>query len=115
LVTRSGDRIAVRWFDTHGEQFHTKLMLLRRENSVVVLGGSANLTRRNVGDYNLEADLRFVLPSDAPVAVESTAYFDRIFLNEGGNYTLPFERYRDDNWLKRVRYRLEEFSGFCSY
>ena len=27
LVTASGERIAVRWYRTHGEQFHTKLAL----------------------------------------------------------------------------------------
>ena len=115
LVTRSDGRIAVRWYDTHGEQFHTKLLMVTRGESVVVMGGSANLTRRNIGDYNLEADLRFVLPRQAPLASSTTTYFDRIFTNRGGDFTLPFEAYRDDGWVKRVLYRLEEFTGFCSF
>jgi hypothetical protein len=62
LVTSSDGRIQVRWYDTHGEQFHTKLVMVKTADSVVVMGGSANLTRRNIEDYNLEADLRFILP-----------------------------------------------------
>jgi hypothetical protein len=115
LVSRSGGGVAVRWYDTHGEQFHTKLVTVSRGDSVVIFGGSANLTRRNINDYNLEADLRFALPEGAPLAMAVGRYFDRIFTNEGGDFTLPFEAYRDDSWLKRILYRLEEFTGFCSY
>jgi hypothetical protein len=115
LVIKSQGRISVRWFDTHGEQFHTKLVMVSREDSTVIMGGSANLTRRNIGDYNLEADLRFVLPPDAPLAMDVTAFFTRIYSNDGGDFSLPFQKYRDDNLLKRIRYRLEEFSGFCMY
>jgi phosphatidylserine/phosphatidylglycerophosphate/cardiolipin synthase-like enzyme len=115
LVTRSDGRIAVRWYDTHGEQYHTKLVAVFRGDTVTVMGGSANLTRRNIGDYNLEADLRFVLPPDAPVAKAATAYFDRVFANEDGKYTLPFESYRDDSLVKRIVYRVQEFTGLSSF
>lgn len=115
LVTRSGGGIRVRWYDTHGEQFHTKLVRVTLEDSVVVFGGSANLTRRNIGDFNLEADLRFSLSSEAPLARSVGDYFERVFGNQGGEYTLPYEAYRDDSLLKRIRYRIEEFTGFCSY
>ncbi len=108
-------RISVRWYDTHGEQFHTKLVMVTRGDSVVILGGSANLTRRNIDDYNLEADLRFVLPRQDPFAIATAAYFDRIFTNLDGDFTLPFDAYRDESWIKRVVYRLEEFTGFCSF
>lgn len=115
LIDKSAGRISVRWYDTHGEQFHTKLVLVGRSDSVTILGGSANLTRRNIGDFNLEADLRFVVPVDAPLAAATTEYFDRIFQNRGGAFTVPFEAYQDDSWIKTVRYRLEEATGFCSY
>lgn len=115
LVTQSEGRISVRWYDTHGEQFHTKLVMVTRGDSVVIMGGSANLTRRNIDDYNLEADLRFLVPRGAPLAVAATNYFERVFTNKDGDFTVPFEAYRDDSWAKRVLYRLEEFTGFCSF
>jgi hypothetical protein len=115
LVTESEGRIQVRWYDTHGEQFHTKLVMVTRGDSVVVLGGSANLTRRNIDDYNLEADLRFALPTGDSLAQETQAYFVGIFTNEGGDYTLPFDAYRDDGLLKRLMYRFQEFTGLSSF
>ena len=113
--TRSDGRIVVRWYDTRGEQFHTKMVIVSRGDSVKVMGGSANLTRRNLDDYNLEEDLRFVLPRTAPLAAATAEYFERIFHNQDGSFTLPLEAYPDDGWLKRLRYRIEEFTGFCSY
>lgn len=115
LVTRSDGRIAVRWYETHGEQYHTKLVTVSRDDTVTVMGGSANLTRRNIDDYNLEADLRFVLPPGAPVASAAMEYFNRVFANDGGEYTLPFEAYRDDGWVKRVLYRVQELTGVSTF
>jgi len=115
LVTRSGGGIQVRWYDTQGEQFHTKLAMVTRGDSVRVLGGSANFTRRNIGDFNLEANLRFSLPKEARLAQDVRGYFERIPTNQNGDYTLPYEAYRDDSLLKRIRYRLEESTGVCSY
>jgi hypothetical protein len=115
LVARSDGRISVRWYDTHGEQYHTKLITVSRNDTVTVMGGSANLTRRNIDDYNLEADLRFVLPEGAPIAVATASYFDRVFANEGVEYTLPFESYRDNSWIKRALYRVQEFTGVSSF
>ena len=48
---RSDGRIKVRWYDTHGEQFHTKLFMVTRGDSVIIMGGSANLTRRNIEGF----------------------------------------------------------------
>lgn len=115
LVSRSEGAIQVRWYDTRGEQFHTKLVSVTRSDSAIVIGGSANLTRRNVGDYNLETDLRIAVPKEHPLARKVGAYFEGIFINRDGDYTLPFEAYRDDGILKRLLYRLQEFSGACTF
>jgi HKD family nuclease len=78
-VASSNGRIAVRWYDTHGEQFHTKLAVFTRGDSVTVVGGSANLTRRNVGDYNLEANVRLWTHRQSPLARALAGYFERIW------------------------------------
>src|SRR5690606_7416619 len=68
LVERSGGKIEVRWYRTHGEQFHTKLALIRRGEELTASLGSANFTRRNIGNYNLEANLGATVAADAPLA-----------------------------------------------
>ena len=105
--------IEVRWYDTHGEQFHTKLLALHSTRGTTLLGGSANLTRRNLGDYNLEADL-LVRASDA-LAAQASDYFERLWSNDSGHFSVPYEAYADNSWVKRVIYRLQEFSGLSSF
>ncbi len=105
----------VRWYDTHGEQFHTKLLLVRRRGEYHVFGGSANFTRRNLRDLNLEADFQVVAMRGHPVAASVAAYFDRLWENDDGEYTVPFERYRDDSWFKVLIYRVQEATGLSSF
>lgn len=115
LRERSGGRIGVRWYETHGEQFHTKLALFVRSDSIAVIGGSANYTRRNLADFNLEADVRLWAAHDTPIAVEVSDYFDRIWSNVDGTYTVDFRAFRDEAPLKRLLYRIQEFTGLCTY
>src|SRR6185369_2489760 len=56
LVSASDGGIHVRWYRTHGEQFHTKLVMIYGSGRLWMTLGSANLTRRNLEDYNLEAN-----------------------------------------------------------
>lgn len=115
LVRRSGGAVRVRWYDTHGEQFHTKLVVVRGAGGMTAFGGSANLTRRNLGDYNLEADLEVRLPRTHSAAREIEAYFERIWRNQGGHHTVAFDAYRDESLVKRLVYRVQEATGLCSY
>ena len=115
LVARSAGRIQVRWYDTRGEQFHTKLVVVNQGESMTVMGGSANLTRRNIDNYNLEADLRFRVPADSPMALAVSEYFERLFTNEGGEFTLPVEAYWHQGLMKRILYRFQELTGFSSF
>ena len=109
------DSVAIRWYDTHGEQFHTKLVAIRHGGEVTMFGGSANLTRRNIDDLNLEADFEVVVPRGHELDRHVSSYFERIWTNDGGHHTVAFETYRDPSWFKRVIYRAQELTGLCSY
>ena len=105
--------IEVRWYDTQGEQFHTKLLAFHTTSGTTLIGGSANLTRRNLGDYNLEADL-LVRASDG-LGVQASDYFERLWSNDDGQFSVPYVAYADDSWVKRVIYRLQEFTELSSF
>lgn len=118
LVTESGAKIQVRWYRTHGEQFHTKLALIRHGRELTASLGSANLTRRNLGNFNLEANVALQLPSDAAVAVEMLGYFDRLWHNDGTRgveFTAPFGAYRDTDVRSYWRYRFMEATGISTF
>jgi phosphatidylserine/phosphatidylglycerophosphate/cardiolipin synthase-like enzyme len=118
LVTRSGERIQVRWYRTHGEQFHTKIAMIRRDDRFIASVGSANLTRRNVGNYNLEANVGVETAADSALAIEMLGYFDRLWNNDGPpgtEYTAAFGAFRDEDKGKYWRYRLMEASGLSTW
>jgi phosphatidylserine/phosphatidylglycerophosphate/cardiolipin synthase-like enzyme len=118
LVTESDGAIEVRWYRTHGEQFHTKLALIARGDQVIASIGSANLTRRNLGNYNLEANLAVAVPRTAPLAAEMQSYFDRLWNNEGApgtEYTAPFGAFQDADRSRYWRYRFMEATGLSTF
>ena len=118
LVTRSGERIEVRWYRTHGEQFHTKIAMVRRGDRFSASLGSANLTRRNVGNYNLEANIALEVGAESALAVEMQSYFDRLWNNDGPpgtEYTAAFGAYRDEDKGRYWRYRIMEATGLSTW
>ena len=89
---------------------------MTRGERLTVSLGSANLTRRNLGNYNLEANVEIELGRTVPLAIEMREYFERLWNNEGGKqYTVPYDAYRDDSALRYWRYRLMEASGLSTF
>ncbi len=118
LVTRSDERIAVRWYRTHGEQFHTKIALVTQGDRLIATLGSSNFTRRNIGGYNLEANVAVHMRADSPLALQMTRYFDRLWDNDGApgvEYTAPFGAWRDQDRVRYWRYRLMEATGLSTF
>lgn len=105
----------VRWYDTNGEQFHTKLMLINKENQSIIIGGSANFTRRNLDDFNLENNLLIETEKNSRIAKDINDYFNRIWTNEDGDYTVDYDKYKNESFLKTALYRFQEWSGLSSF
>jgi phosphatidylserine/phosphatidylglycerophosphate/cardiolipin synthase-like enzyme len=108
--------IPVRWCDTHGEQCHAKMLLLRRAGEVRLIAGSANFTRRNLRDLNLETNVEVRGPRELRVMREAWAYFERVWANElGRRYSVDYEVYADESASKWWLYRVGEFTGIGTY
>ncbi|MBN2281755.1 MAG: phospholipase [Candidatus Marinimicrobia bacterium] len=105
--------VAVRWANTHGEQFHTKIAIFTQADSLTVIGGSANFTKRNIGDKNLEADLLIRAARDENIALELKEYFDLIWYDE--RFSMDFEHYKEAKFLKYWIYRYQEFAGMGTF
>lgn len=109
--------VPVRWCDTHGEQCHAKLMLRRgTDGNAELIVGSANYTRRNLDDYNLESSARVLATSNAPVIGQASAYFEQGWNNgDGRRISLPYSAYEDDSRWRYWRYRFTEATGLSSF
>ncbi len=115
LVNYSPDNIHVRWYDTRGEQYHSKIALLSGGEEIQVLGGSANFTSRNIEDKNLETNIRILAPADHAFSKNVQQYFHRIWENRDGHYTTIYSEFGGSNLPKRLLYRFQEWSGFSTF
>jgi phosphatidylserine/phosphatidylglycerophosphate/cardiolipin synthase-like enzyme len=118
LAAASDGAIKVRWYRTHGEQFHTKLVAMRTATEFWFTLGSANLTRRNLDNFNLEANIAASVPLNSELAASITAWFDSLWSNRGPpplEYTAEFGAYADPAQGTYWLYRLMEASGLSTF
>jgi phosphatidylserine/phosphatidylglycerophosphate/cardiolipin synthase-like enzyme len=118
LAAASDGAIKVRWFRTHGEQFHAKLVAVRTADEFWFTLGSANLTRRNLADFNLEANVAVGVPPNAEIATNVRGWFDSLWNNTGPpalEYTAEFGAYADAAQGTYWLYRLMESTGMSTF
>ncbi len=118
LVTRSDGAIKLRWYRTHGEQFHSKLFALHQADRSWLTTGSANLTRRNVADFNLEANLAVEAPPDTEIVLAATTWFETLWSNRapvGVEYSTDFGTFADPAQSSYWAYRIMEATGLSSF
>lgn len=91
-------KLALRWYSTHGEQNHAKIMSISgpAKNRWQIVTGSANWTGKNIGGANMEANL--VVRGGREVNEKFDAQFDVFWANSepGIEYTIAYDdpRYR---------------------
>jgi hypothetical protein len=118
LVAASDGAIRVRWYRTHGEQFHTKLMMVYGRDRVWLTLGSANLTKRNINDFNLEANVVVEMNRGSNMAAQALQYFDTLWSNRaplGIEYTADFGVYADPSQVRYWQYRIMEVTGLSTF
>lgn len=116
LLEDTNKKIEIRWYNTTKEQYHPKMLFIKSKDEATIISGSANFTKRNLDDLNLENDLKIAAPADEPVMKEVEAYFKKLWTNDGADYTLDFEKYRDDMpFIKRAIYAVQKFFRFTTF
>jgi len=109
--------IPIRWCDTHGEQCHSKMLLIQRQmHGTELLLGSANFTRRNLDDLNLETNVLLSGDPQMSAFTDAQIYFDRYWNNPPGqSFSQPYAYYADEGRLRYWRYRLMEATGLSTF
>ncbi|WP_254434152.1 phospholipase D family protein [Halobacillus sp. Marseille-Q1614] len=110
------DNMNIKWYDINKEQYHTKMLYVDSGEDRMIIAGSANFTRRNLSNLNLESNLKISGPADEEVFQEVDEYFKRIWNNEDGHYTADYEEYQDQlTTLRYITYHLQKWSWFTTY
>lgn len=116
LYEMSGRQAKIRWYNTNGEQCHAKMFIFENAAGYSMVQGSCNMTRRNLNNLNLEADIMVESGRKTAFFEKAGGYFDRMWSNNDGNaYTADFEKYRDKRVIYSLKYRLQEITGWCSF
>ena len=111
-----GQGIDVRWCNTQGEQCHTKMLMLTQSDRTELILGSANFTRRNLDNLNLETSVRLFAPATHPVARQAKSLFQRRWANLNNEmHSVEYLTYADDSAIKSLLYRVMEFTGWSSF
>lgn len=117
LIASSDGALHLRWFRTHGEQFHAKLTAVRSGGRLWLTLGSANFTRRNLGDYNLEANVIVDAPRGSRLDTETATWFEMLWTNRPGatDYSADADVYAEPGTGRYWLYRFMEASGFSTF
>ncbi len=109
--------ITVRWCDTHGEQCHAKMLLLRAEQGPArIILGSANFTRRNLDNFNLETNVEVRAQMGADLIRHASRSFQSQWRNENGrHHSVDYSVYADESIWKYALYRFTEATGLSSF
>lgn len=117
LIRKSKKRIKIKWYNTNGEQFHSKfLFIIKKNGGAKCILGSANFTKRNLKNYNLETDIMVDGTIQMQYFKDLSSYFNKIWNNKNQQrYTLAYDVYEEHSRLKWLIYVLQELTGLSGF
>jgi hypothetical protein len=114
LIAASDGRIHVAWYRTHSEQFRAALLLIHGHGPAWMVTGSASLTRRDLGDYDLALAAALSGPATAAPLARAQVFFNTLW-NERGppgiEFTADVDAWADPSQLRYWTYRFMELLG----
>lgn len=112
--------VPVRWCNTDGEQCHSKYLLRwgteGEDGEAELLAGSANFTRRNLDNFNLETNVHVRGSMATPALAASRQNFESRWQNEDGRiHSVDYEIYADHSRWRYGLYRFMEATGISTF
>lgn len=109
------ENIKIRWYNTGFEQYHSKIMYVTGKENSMIIAGSANFTKRNLDDLNLETNLKISAPDQSQVMKDVDSYFNKLWNNNGAIYTKNYPSNEKMPLVKYITYRLQNLTHFTTY
>jgi PLD-like domain len=105
-----GGRIEVRWYPIETAASSPKLLIVRHRTDLWMNWGSANFTRRNLDDLNLEASVELRMPAQSAPARSVSDYFAKVWAQAAADTGTA-----DESITAYWRYRFAEATGLSSF
>ena len=116
IMKKTKNKVQIKWYFTNGEQFHTKYMKIEKKNGTVIInGGSSNFIRKNIRGFIMDANLRIITDAEAPINLEMNDYFERLWNNEDGIFTLNYEDEPTTGIFRDTLFHIERFTEIGSF
>ena len=77
--------------------------------------GSTNFTRRNMRNFNLENELKIISTYDQKVSQQISDYYDRLWTNRDGDFTLPYDSEKNEKVTNDLLFRFLEMNGMGAF
>jgi hypothetical protein len=110
LLGAGGGRIEVRWYPAEFAVPHPHLLLVRHRADLWMNLGSANFTRRSLGDLDLEAGVELRMPVRAATARAATQYFAEYWSSASADAD-----FAQESIIGYWRYRFVEATGLSNF
>ena len=92
LKKKTKGKIEIKWYFTNNEQYHTKITLMKKtDGNVIINAGSANLIKKNIRGYIMDSNFRILTTQDSKMSKDIYEYFDRLWENKDGLFTINFD------------------------
>lgn len=105
-------KIEIRFYNKGEEMYHVKMLSIMKKDYMVTYGGSTNFTRRNMRNYNLENELKITSAYDQNISKSILNYYDRLWTNKDAEFTLPYEKNKNEKVINDLLFRFMEINGF---
>ncbi len=115
LRSKSFDGITVRWCDARSLPCGARVIIGKTASSSFLLTGSADLSKRDLEGYNIESELFIEAVGNFTAYNNAVSYFDTLWTNNGGNYTVDYSEFSDNSSWRSSVYRMMERTGISLY
>lgn len=116
LYKHNKDHLSIRWYDSDKDQFHGKLLYIKKDAEAVLIGGAASYTTRNLDNYNLENTIKIKASKDEQVIKDVEQYFLQLWNNHDGVFIADYEKFQDKKTpLRKIVYRIQKLTSFTTY
>ena len=112
---KHGYDITIKFYNKGEEMYHVKMMSIFKKDYMITYGGSTNFTRRNMRNFNLENELKIISTYDQKVSQQIFDYYDRLWTNRDGDFTLPYDSEKNEKVTNDLLFRFLEMNGMGAF
>jgi hypothetical protein len=111
------NNILVRWAKTKGNQLHSKILLIKKSSGEnFLITGSANFTRRNLDNFNLETNVIVKAQTNTVFFKDVLEYIEILFSNtDSKQLSIKYTELEKPVFYKKYLYLFMEKTGFSTF